>query len=103
MEPVIPKCPRCDSKKVTEIGKVLWALIFFAIGGFLLLVGIFVWPLLVIGLLLIIASPFIGVFVPKVNNAGSVSTVGKANKQKTPLRAEFRNFLGFIFLKKYLH
>lgn len=58
------QCPKCESYKLTKVGKGATFLILIATGSVLFWVGIFIWPLLPIAFLLMAASP-VAFFVNK--------------------------------------
>lgn len=59
-------CPRCGSKKVQTRGKAYWIMLPFVSGGCLIWFGFLFWPLFIVAIVLIIASPF-GALLPKIN------------------------------------
>lgn len=74
-------CPRCGSNKVKSVGKIAYFLALFGSGGCLIWVGFLFWPILIIAILLLIASPFT-FLLPKVNQCEDCKHSWKVNKQK---------------------
>ncbi len=57
MNPNNEQCPRCKSYKLTKVGKGSLFMIMLLVASALFWVGIFIWPLLILSILLVIASP----------------------------------------------
>ncbi|MDE8676442.1 hypothetical protein [Priestia aryabhattai] len=74
-------CPRCESKKIVANNKLI--LFFLLVGGvgFLNLIGLFFWPLLIISIPMIFLTPLI-FLVPKVNRCLDCLYVWKLKKNK---------------------
>lgn len=52
------QCPKCGSYKLTKVGKGSLFVLLIAVSSVLFWVGILIWPLLIVSILLLIASPF---------------------------------------------
>lgn len=51
------QCLKCDSYKLTKIGRGIMFLSFISAGGLFLFLGILIWPLLLVSVLAFVASP----------------------------------------------
>lgn len=51
------QCPKCESYKLTKIGRGITFIAILGISGIFFWIGIFIWPLLLLSVLAFIASP----------------------------------------------
>lgn len=74
-------CPRCGSKRVQVQGRLFWFILLFFTGGFLTLFGLFVPPLLIIGVPTAVISP-VGLLIPTINSCRDCKKSWRPNKKK---------------------
>lgn len=81
------RCPRCDSARVTTIGRIAMFFGLFGTGGCLIWVGLLFPPIWIFAGILILASPFSFLF-PTMNQCRDCKNtwvVGKAREWKEAL------------------
>lgn len=74
-------CPRCDSKKVQVTGKAFWVLLMIGLGSILFWFGFLIFPLFIIGPLLVLLSP-LGALMPRQYSCQECKNVWKVDKKQ---------------------